>query len=456
MRNLAFVLLAVLTLAGCSKKEQHVRLELPGWSEDVKTGINDFLDLYGKGGERYHDGSYVVFDFDNTTSIFDIQYQMIPFQLMTMAFEATPEEMPGLLSQDLTRMDICSEWIGDICRDYSLLYVEYGPFHASGIAPADTAELHSNPVWKDFATKMYDLYHLVYQVEPKEVRIGWMTSWFQGMTNEQIYVLSTASHQAFKDVETSVVKWDGPVPCLWTSGISVTDELKELWRVLKKNGLDVWVCSGSQLEQVRAAVDVFGLHDYCAGILAVPTKFDSTTAGYLALPDGGWQRDTLETGGYTWSYGKVTAIDKALVSRYGHGPEAGFMDSSGDFHFCNEYSSLKMVICFNTADKAPKDPAGLVAETALYERDHLGYDLRKANDNGDTFFLLQGRNENGKRTLIPSNATIKYGSNEELLFKGPENQALIESFKADNLSVKDIFDNYALGSVEGYTGYHSK
>ena len=132
------------------------------------------------------------------------------------------------------------------------------------------------------------------------------------------------------------------------------------------------------------------------------------------------------------------------------------MDSSGDFHFCTEYSSLKLVVCFNTADKSPKDGAGLVAETALYERDCLGYDLRKAIKAGDTFYLLQGRNENGLRTLIPSNATIKLGSIEEKLFKSPENQALLESFKTDNLSVKDIFDTYALGKIEGFTGYHSR
>ena len=132
------------------------------------------------------------------------------------------------------------------------------------------------------------------------------------------------------------------------------------------------------------------------------------------------------------------------------------MDSGGDFHFCTEYSSLKLVVCFNTANKSPEDGAGLVAETALYERDDLGYDLRKANDAGDTFYLLQGRNENGLRSLIPSNATIKFGSSEEKLFKGPENQALLESFKADNLSVKDIFDTYALGAIEGFTGYHSR
>ena len=456
MRKLTCILLSVIALAGCGKKGDSVRVELPGWAEDVKTGINDFLDQYGEGGKKHHKGTYVVFDFDNTTSIFDIQYQMVPFQPMMMAFKILPEEMGNILSQDLTRMDVCSEWIEDICWDYSYLYDRYGPFTATGMSPSDTAAIHKDPSWLDFATKMYGLYNLVYQVEPTEVCISWLTSWFHGMTDDEIYALSKASHSTFKDVETSIVRWGGERPCSWTSGISVTEELKELWKALKENRIDIWVCSGSQLEQVRAAIDVFGLHEYCTGILAVPTKYDSSTAGYLALPDGKWQRDTVETNSFTWNKGKVTAIENALVSRYGHGPEAGFMDSGGDFHFCTEFSSLKLVICFNTANKDPRDGAGLVAETALYERDVLGYDLKKANKAGDTFYVLQGRNENGMRSLIPSNATVKYGVSEERLFKGPENQALLESFKEDKLSVKDIFDTYALGSIQGFSGYHSR
>ncbi|MBR4755373.1 MAG: hypothetical protein IK076_00360, partial [Bacteroidales bacterium] len=445
----------LLAVAACNKKPDPVRLVLPGWAEDVRAGVNDFLDCYGSGSANQAEKPYVVFDFDNTTCIFDIQYQMVPFQQMMMAFEIEPSQMGNVLSEDLTHKDMFSEWIEDICWDYSALYGKYGPFTAAGVAPSDTAALHQDPTWLDFATKMQGMYNLVFVVEPPEVCMKWPVSWFHGMTNDQMYQLSKASHEHFKDLETSIVHWGGERPCSWVSGISVTPEVVELWRALKENGFDIWVCSGSLLEQVRAAVDVFGLHDYCTGILAVPTKYESTTAGYLALPDGSWQRDTVESGGYTWSYGKVKAIDSALVPRYGHGPDAGFMDSEGDFHFCTEYSSLKLVICFNTANKDKYDGAGLVAETALYERDGLGYDLKKANEAGDTFYVLQGRNENGLRSLIPSNATIKFGSQELTLFKDEANAAFLDSLKATKPSVKDIFDTYALGKIKWFSGYHS-
>ncbi|MBO6221995.1 MAG: hypothetical protein J6N46_08660, partial [Bacteroidales bacterium] len=70
--------------------------------------------------------------------------------------------------------------------------------------------------------------------------------------------------------------------------------------------------------------------------------------------------------------------------------------------------------------------------------------------------VLQGRNENGLRTLIPSNGTIKYGTSEERLFKSEANITFLDSLKKAKPSVKEIFNTYALGSIEGFTGYHSR
>ena len=42
-------------------------------------------------------GSYVVFDFDNTCSIFDVEEQLAIHQLKTMTFAITPEKLPDVL-----------------------------------------------------------------------------------------------------------------------------------------------------------------------------------------------------------------------------------------------------------------------------------------------------------------------------------------------------------------------
>ena len=50
------------------------------WEASVKAGINDFLAAYGNKSANYQSGqSYAVFDFDNTTSIMDVEEQLQKF-----------------------------------------------------------------------------------------------------------------------------------------------------------------------------------------------------------------------------------------------------------------------------------------------------------------------------------------------------------------------------------------
>ncbi|HOU22718.1 MAG TPA: hypothetical protein PLN42_00540, partial [Anaerolineae bacterium] len=50
-------------------------LQSPGWDPTVKARLNEMFDLYGKGSPTYNenDRPYAVFDFDNTTSILDVE-----------------------------------------------------------------------------------------------------------------------------------------------------------------------------------------------------------------------------------------------------------------------------------------------------------------------------------------------------------------------------------------------
>ena len=194
--------------------------------------------------------------------------------------------------------------------------------------------------------------------------------------------------------------------------------------------------------------------------------------GYAWLNDnGGWVKDDAATKAQTQGVGKVTAINNAIYPIYGYGPIAGFMDSTGDFNFCTEYSSLKLVICFNRASRKITDGGGLVAEVAIYERDTLGYtDLATATAAGDTLYVLQGREENGLRGLRNSNATMTLGATEEKLFKNEDNQTQLQYMIDNQMTVKEIMDTFALktaadaegnvlalkyGFLKEYAGYHN-
>lgn len=191
--------------------------------------------------------------------------------------------------------------------------------------------------------------------------------------------------------------------------------------------------------------------------------------GFYANQDGSWPRMERPTKAQTQGTGKVTAIANAISPEYNNkGPIAGFMDSTGDFNFCTEFETLKLVVCFNRANRKVTDGGGLIAELAVYQKDTLGYDLEKANGSGDTLYVLQGRDENGKRTLRSSNSTILLGNEKETLFKNADNFAQLQKMIDEKMTTKDILDRWSLrsagdengfgfdiGFITEYAGYHS-
>ncbi len=503
-----FLIICLLLTSACGKstvtdtsvtKEKIVSLEREDWSDDVKAALNDLMSTYGKVGTAPAEKPYVVFDFDNTSSIFDVEEQLAVYQLSVMAFAIEPKDLKGVLlsglldvDKDLTEFGYgegsLNDWVDDISSAYDSLWAEYGPFTAKGVSESTVNKMHADPEWQEFSAKMRALYSLIYDVQSSNIAYPWVLYWFTGMTEEEIYDLALKGFAEYKDVDTSTVTWISPktvesktgvVNFEWISGIQVTENIKELWRALDLNGIDVWVCSASCTGAIRAAIDTFGLHDYCTGMLAMTNKMDDdgkyiaeyddqTGCGFYA-DKGGWTRMTRPTKAQTQGVGKVTAVTNAISPEYGgHGPLAGFMDSTGDFNFCTEFETLKLVVCFNRANRRVTDGGGLIAELAVYQKDTLGYDLKKANFAGDTLYVLQGRDENGKRTLRNSSKTLLLGDDEETLFKNADNEVQLQKMIDDKMTTKDILNSWSIkqtanengfsfdtGFLKEYAGYHS-
>ena len=478
----------------------HLRLERDDWADDVKTALNDLMAAYGVDSKKPAETPYAVFDFDNTSSVFDVEEQLSVYQLRVMAFAVAPEELRDVLLTDLGEPDkdltdlgygkgSLHDWIDDICSAYTALWQTWGPFTAEGVPADKQSQMQADPQWTEFATKLRALYSLVYDAQSADVAYPWVTYWFTGMTEDEVYDLAIKGFAEYKDVDTSAVTWTsaesvdsavGVVSYTWTSGIQVTENIRELWRALDDNGIDVWVCSASCTGAIRAAIDTFGLHEYCTGMLAMTNKTDSsgkyiaecdteTGCGFYANEDGSWTRMERPTKAQTQGVGKVTAIANAVAPEYGgHGPIAGFMDSTGDFNFCTEFETLKLVVCFNRANRKVTDGGGLAAEVAVYQKDTLGCDLQKANAAGDTLYVLQGRDENGKRTLRNSSKTVLLGDTNETLFRNADNEAQLQKMIDGRMTVADILNTWSVRQAAGengfdfntgflteYAGYHS-
>lgn len=512
MTALALIAAMILSLCACGSsveggnrenkapnKDKGMRLSGKCWTDDVRTGVNDMLDIYGAAGKGKSSGEYVVFDFDNTCSIFDVEEQTFIYQLETMSFAIQPYQMHEILLTGISdpNKDLkdhgykgvtYDDWAQDITDAYSNLWYRYSGISAAGVSEENMKLLKDDPYWQEFSTKLRAMYDLLCDAESKDVAYPWISYMFYGMSDDQVYELTERCLDVYSKVRTSKVTWRSPsdidsrvgqVKVKWIKGVSVPSGIDELWQAISDNNIDVWVCSASVPGVIRAAIDKFGLHDYCKGVTAMTPQTDyygnyknaydyETGYGYYA-DEQGWTQMTTATGAQTHGEGKAEAIVNAISPEYNdHGPIAGFMDSTGDFNFCTEFDSLALVICFNRADRKVTDGGGLIAEIAVYEKDTLGYDLEKALENGDTLYLLQGRNENGLRRLRSSEMTIRYGKKGEKLFAGEKNEAQLQSMIDRDMTIWDICDRYAVraseedsglgfrtGFLETYSGYHS-
>ena len=149
-------------------------LERDDWADNVKTGINDFLATYGKNGEKYDKTNYAVFDWDNTCSIFDVGEQLFVYEIQTMSFGFSPDDLEGILTSGLNDLDkerksfsedgvghSYREWIDDIETAYSYLWNTYGPFTPEGISDDVKEKMQSDSMWLEFAAKYRAIFDLV-------------------------------------------------------------------------------------------------------------------------------------------------------------------------------------------------------------------------------------------------------------------------------------------------------
>jgi hypothetical protein len=280
-RFLALILIICLLITtGCGAfqppisdgaSESSVCLVREDWADDVKSSLNELIATYGKDGTAPADSPYAVFDFDNTSSIFDVEEQLAVYQLQVMAFALQPDELRKVLLSGVTDVDrdltdfgfgsgSLNDWVDDIDYAYGALWEKYGPFTAKGVDADKLAEMQADPFWKEFSTKMRALYSLVYDAQSASIAYPWVTYWFTGMTEEEVYELSKEAFAAYMDVDTSVVTWTSPksiqsrtgvVQYEWTSGIQVTENIRELWHALDTNGIDVWVMSISLADLIQ-------------------------------------------------------------------------------------------------------------------------------------------------------------------------------------------------------------
>ena len=480
MKKVLFVpilVVSIFSLFSCTKQEDN----LAGYNKETKQAIRDLVKQY-----KNQDDAYIVSDFDNTTSIFDIAYQCAIYQLETMSFAIAKDNLASILKTSLENNETISNYIDDVSNSYAHLVDTYGEFTASGVKDSQLETLHKDVWYQEFSTKMMGLYNYVDDTVLDVVGYEWIMYWYTNMSEQEVYNMFKQSCEKYQYVETSEVTWTSPnieskvgvISETFIIGVSVTNSVKNMLKYYVDNGIDTWICSASHIDGVRAAVDAYGLSEYISGVIGMTQKQENgkfvpgydyeTGYPYINKGSGKWEKIDQPIKALPGREGKVTAIKNALYPRYhNHQPIAGFMDASGDFNFCTEFKDMKMVICYNRADRKITEGAGLVAIAAMYQKEKQ-IDLKKASASNDTLYLLQGRDENGKRTLRETNYTLRFNETEEKLFANDDNFKLFDYLKKEQLTLKEFFDHFAIktsvadsvigiahGHLDSYSGYHS-
>ena len=337
--SLLLAAVMLLSLSACGGKEES------GFSDQTRQAVADFVSMYGKDSPDYRGDAYVVSDFDNTTSVFDITYQSIVCQIERMAFAMDAEALETALAVGLDlNADQNADWIADIVTAYSHLWETYGPFTAAGADDETMKTMQADPWWQEFAAKMRAFLYHVEDTTPEEVNYAWVLYWFSGMTPDEVYDLFYRSCSENETVESEWITWTSPkeiesllgvIECAFQRGVSVAQDVKDMLKAFHDGGIDVWICSASHLDGVRAAVDAFGLSEWVTGVIGMTQTLENGVyapsydyeTGYAwdNLGSGRWQASAYRIQALPGMEGKVTAVENALVPRYGCGPLAGFI-----------------------------------------------------------------------------------------------------------------------------------
>lgn len=404
-------------------KPDATQLITGNWAPATRARIQAVID------ENADSGKYVVFDFDNTSVIFDVEEALLIYQIENLAFKIDPDDMADVLETQIpdltapvgTTVDgedvSVEELVADLTSDYAWLYENYEGFGAGGAYGLEY--IHATNQYQDFAAKLRYMYSAVGDTFDASVSYPWVTYLFTGMTSQEVYDLAAESHAYWaaygryaSETWTSPVELPGEagvVSVSFNTGLTFTDELKDLYATLMANNIDVYIISASYIDVIQAANQTMGYNVPEENVFAMRNKVDEE-GRYINEYDYDWGGEGLYA--QTQAAGKSTIITNFIAPKYdGAGPLMVFGDSAGDWNMMTDWmddGDTVLGVIFNRYRKPGSDP--------IWEGSN---EAAQTIGDADARFVLQGRNENTGE-LRPSEKSILLGSTEEVLVRPAE------------------------------------
>ncbi|MGM9734960.1 MAG: hypothetical protein ACI3ZL_00960 [Candidatus Cryptobacteroides sp.] len=336
-------------ISSCSRPSV---LPKDNWNPVVYEALTGMIAREGTMSETYDPQCrpYAVFDYDNTTIMNDISLTLMVYQIENLRYAFPPEDAFGCFTAWLPDLDkvlegpeMSARMIGmDLAADYRALrnMLDEG---------MSLEMIHGTDEYLDFRAKLEGLNEGVENSFDYGTWCMWQPALFTGMSWDELQELTRESVDWWL-AQGSIItqRWDSPdgrISVDVTTGLALPQESIRLYKTLKDNGFEVYVCSAS----LEAVVEAMA----CSPRYGLDLSPDNVFGIRLADADnfGGPFDENYDQ---TFLEGKTACIRKLIAPRHGgRAPSLVAGDSNGDYDMLTSFDSLGVGLIIDCKRSGP-------------------------------------------------------------------------------------------------------
>ena len=364
---LLVLFLCLFAVAYFHKQKPTPKVAFPqkAWDTIVYNSLSSLID------DCRNAGNYAVFDFDKTTIVHDVSNALMIYQIEQLRFADAADHafLDGISDVDapLEGIGLSSAQMGAVLQE------EFRRMKACLASGESLEQVHQSDDYLDFRARFISYLDALSQTFPEEVWYAWMPGLMTGMTDPEARSLVSDAIDDQLGIDKLKVekwtspdgKWGGPVE----KGIYLSQEMRDFYRALNRNGIDTYVCSASLelIVEVLACDSLRGLGlnpDRVFGLRFVPSEhiepvYDATYPQPMFT-------------------GKVECIKALIAPDYGgRGPILVAGDSNGDVAMLTSFADTRHGLVIDVGRK-PESPIGQLASQARREQNKGRYLLQPA------------------------------------------------------------------------------
>jgi phosphoserine phosphatase len=351
---------------------------------------------------------YVVCDWDNTSAFGDAEETLTYYMLDNLSYTLSVPEFrhaarlgvphgPSKLRNDEGKPVMFDDLVDDLVDDYTCIYNNYIGFSGN----KGLAQIKSSEEYKDFAAKLYVMFDALEATGGTALADRWHGQLMSGMQSQQLMALSEKSIRKNLGGEPRKIRLSSSdklqrrcnkVSATTFQGLRIYPDMRNLYRSLIDNGIDVYIVSASPEDIIIPIV--------CKKEYGYNIPRENVFGVKYAKINGVLQPELSPERAMTWGSGKADLIRKHFVGTKGYAPILVCGDSDGDYNMLAEFSETRLGLIIN---RHKKGRIGALYEQALQQL-----------DDPQPRYILQEIDEN-TGLFKADEATVKPGTREKHL-----------------------------------------